>query len=89
MHIHVVLYSTLREKLPREAKGRTILDLPPGSTLTDLLTALDITIPVKCAVNGEIERDEQRLLQDGDEVQVFRPVGGGTERLSGGGLAGL
>jgi sulfur carrier protein ThiS len=77
MQIKVVLYATLRDKLPREKKGVTMLELPEGSTIDTMLTKLDIDAMVKCSVNGEIARDNSRLLNDSDEVQVFRPIGGG------------
>lgn len=77
MQIKVVLYATLREKLPRENKGVAMLEIPQGSTINDMLVKLDIDALVKCSVNGEITRDNKRVLNDGDEVQVFRPIGGG------------
>lgn len=77
MQIKVVLYATLREKLPRENKGVAMLEIPQGSTINDMLVKLDIDALVKCSVNGEITRDNNRVLNDGDEVQVFRPIGGG------------
>lgn len=77
MQIKVVLYATLRDKLPSEKKGKTMLELPEGSTIDTMLTKLDIDAMVKCSVNGEIVRDNTRLLNNGDEVQVFRPIGGG------------
>ena len=77
MQIKVVLYATLREKLPRENKGVAMLEIPQGSTINDMLVKLNIDALVKCSVNGEITRDNKRVLNDGDEVQVFRPIGGG------------
>ena len=77
MQIKVVLYAILREKLPRENKGVAMLEIPQGSTINDMLVKLDIDALVKCSVNGEIARDNKRILNDGDEVQVFRPIGGG------------
>lgn len=77
MQIKVVLYATLRDKLPRGNKGVTMLELPKGSTINNILEKLDIDIMVKCSVNGEIARDNTRILKDGDEVRVFRPIGGG------------
>ena len=78
MQITVVLFSVFREKLPREARGRTTIELAQDGTLNDLLAKLDITIQATCSVNGQIEYDQSRQLKDGDEVQIFRPVGGGN-----------
>ena len=78
MEIKIVLYSILRQKLPSEARGRTTLDLPEGSTLRDLVTRMDFKIPVVCALNGQIERDLMYQLKAGDEVHILRPSGGGS-----------
>ena len=77
MQVKVVLFSVFREKLPREKRGRTTLELPEDSTLKDLLAALDINITAICSVNGQLEYDQTIQLKEGDEVQIFRPVGGG------------
>lgn len=78
MHIKIALYSTFREKLPPEARGRATLELPEGGTLADLLARLEIRTHVQCAVNGQLEGDRSRQLVDGDEVSVFRSAGGGA-----------
>ncbi len=77
MQIKVVLFSVFREKLPRENRGRTTVELPENGTLKDLLAKLEINIQATCSVNGQLEYDQGRQLKDGDEVQIFRPVGGG------------
>ena len=78
MQIKVVLFSVFREKLPRENRGRTTVELAEGGTLNDLLAKLEIEIAATCSVNGQLEYDQSRQLKDGDEVQIFRPVGGGN-----------
>lgn len=78
MKISVKLYGMLREKLPAENNGKAELELPSGSTLEDLLQHLKIDSLVKASVNENLERDFQRELYDGDDVQLFRPVGGGA-----------
>lgn len=77
MKVKVKLYGLLRDKLPREAKGQSVIELPPHSTVQDLLTTLQINSMVKTAINDVLVRDLQHELQDGDDVQFFRPVGGG------------
>ena len=77
MQIKVVLFSVFREKLPRENHGRTTVELPESGTVKDLLDKLDIQIMATCSVNGQLEYDHSSQLKDGDEVQIFRPVGGG------------
>ena len=77
MHINVVLFSVFRDKLPPESHGRTTLDLPEDSTIEDALEKLEIKILALVSINGQMERDFKRVLVDGDEIQVFRPIGGG------------
>lgn len=77
MKVKVVLFGIYREKLPREARGRSTLELPEGSPLRAVLEHFDLPLHAACAVNGQLEADRERILQDGDEVQVFRPAGGG------------
>ena len=78
MQIKVVLFSVFREKLPRENRGRTTVELPENSSIKDLLAKLEINITATCSVNGQLEYDQTTQLKDGDEVQIFRPVGGGN-----------
>lgn len=77
MHIKIVLHSIYREKLPPGAKGKATIELAPGSTVGDALARLGIAPEALCTVNGEIERDRSRLLQEGDQIEVFVRIGGG------------
>jgi sulfur carrier protein ThiS len=71
------LFSILRDKLPPELKGKTIMHLNEGSTIEDLLKELDITRKVVLSVNDVQESDHSRQLYDGDIVKIFSSVGGG------------
>ncbi len=77
LDIHLQLYSILREKLPPEAKGRAMLQMKKGATLTDLLAELGIARRVVISVNGDHESNRSRRLQDGDEVKLFSSISGG------------
>jgi sulfur carrier protein ThiS len=77
MHITIILHSILREKLPPEMRGRTVLDLPPGSQVKDIFAQLDIPQQVAWAVNGSIAHALDQVLKEGDEVRVFRIGAGG------------
>jgi sulfur carrier protein ThiS len=77
VHIKVVLHSIYREKLPSEAKGQAIIELPSGSTVGETLAYLDIPGEAVCAVNGQVERDRGCLLHEGDQIEVFMRMGGG------------
>ncbi len=77
MDIHLQLYSILREKLPIDAKGRTVMQLDEGAMLVDLLNELDIKLKVVISVNGDHEPDKSRQLRDGDHVKIFSAISGG------------
>lgn len=77
IEIHIRLFGLLRDRLPAEARGRTQLSLPEGSTLQDVLDRLEIRRLVSFAVNGEVELKDRHPLEDGDRVEIFRPSAGG------------
>jgi sulfur carrier protein ThiS len=77
LEIYLQLYSILREKLPAEANGRTVLQLKEGASVSDLLDKFDITRRVVISVNDEHESDMSRKLQNGDKVRIFSSVSGG------------
>lgn len=77
MQVNVVLFGMLRERLAKESRGRLSVELPDGASIASLLDALSINVPVLCSLNGQMERDFQRSLSNGDEVHIFQPVGGG------------
>jgi len=77
LEIHLQLFSILRDKLPPELRGRTVIQLIEGSTLDDLLNKLGIDRRVAISVNDAQERDRSRKLKDGDKVKIFNSVGGG------------
>ncbi len=77
IRIAVRLYNRLQRLLPPEMDGRTELELPKGSTLRHVYEALDLPRPYPMAVNGMIEPNLDRILEEGDSVSVFSPAGGG------------
>ena len=78
IQIHVRLHGALRDKLPSEAKGRTILTLPDGAPVTAVLEQLSLHRRITVAVDDEIVDDWNVILQDGDRVEIFRPAAGGS-----------
>jgi sulfur carrier protein ThiS len=77
LNIHLQLFSILRDKLPPELKGQTIMHLNEGATLKDLLEELKITRKVAISVDDIQETDHKRKLVDGERVKIFSSVGGG------------
>jgi len=79
MQINVKLFASLQRYKPDVFAGEAFLvELPEGSTLADVVEHLEIRAnEVKVMfVNGRA-RAEMYRLQDGDEVGIFPPVGGG------------
>ena len=77
MKIRIELLGILADRLPKESKGKGVVDLREKSTVKDLLEKLGIKRNVTFALNDEHDLDEKQQLKDGDEVLVFTSVGGG------------
>lgn len=75
MHVRIKLSGFLKEKTPN---GGT-LELPAAATIDDVLARLGIQAASvqSSLVNGKFERNRGRVLQDGDELSLLPPVGGG------------
>ena len=75
MKIQLKLMGILKDRTPPDG----LLELVEGSRIEDVLR--ELTIDVKSiqviTVNGSLERDRTRVLEDGDELSVIPPVGGG------------
>jgi len=79
MHVRVKLFATLSSHLNGVAPGAPFeMEIPDGATLANLVNQLKLPLKeVKVAfVNGRA-RAMDWLLQPGDEVSFFPPVGGG------------
>ena len=76
MEIAVTLHGILRDYLPRQAKGKTTLTLPAGTTIDDVVQQLKIKQNVSAAING-MEVDTGHILQEGEQLDLFRIIAGG------------
>ena len=76
MEISLTLHGILRDYLPRQAKGKTTLSLPPGTTVATVFEQLKIRQTVTAAVGG-FQVENGYVLKDGDDLQMFRMIGGG------------
>ncbi len=76
MKVKVTLHGILRDYLPRKAKGKTSLTLPEGTTVDDVVQQLKIKQTITTAVNS-VQVETSHVLQDGDDLQMFRMIGGG------------
>jgi hypothetical protein len=79
LNCKIILYALLREKLPPEAHGRANIELPEGTTIRDVMTQFQLPENSLCALNGQLERDLNCHIQDGDELRFFRASSGGFD----------
>lgn len=77
MEVRLTLHGILRDYLPRQAKGKTTLTLPEGASINDVIQQLNIRHTVSAAVGG-VQVENNYVLGDGDDLQMFRPIGGGA-----------
>ena len=76
MEVKLTLHGILRDALPRQAKGKTTLTLSEGATVADVLQQFKLKQTVSAAVGG-VQVEPSHILQDGDDLQIFRMIGGG------------
>jgi len=76
LQVNVKLHGILRDYLPRKAKGQTSLELPEGTTIEDVVNQLNIKQNVSASVDGA-EVENSRVMQDGQELHLFRHIAGG------------
>lgn len=76
LEVKVTLHGILRDYLPRQTKGRTILTVPDGTTIADIVAELEIKQTVSAVVNST-EVEAGYVLQDNDDLQLFRLIAGG------------
>lgn len=77
MKVNVKLYGRLRDRVPREQKGKAELSLAATATVADALAELGIDDPVLVAVNEMHESAESHQLNDGDKIAIFELTAGG------------
>ncbi len=84
MRIRVLLFAGLREAI---GEKQSLMDLPDGGTLKDLVAQLERDHPVIAQYRGRLvvsrngERAELTLpLEDGDEIALLPPMSGGSAR---------
>ncbi|MBI4519165.1 MAG: MoaD/ThiS family protein [Deltaproteobacteria bacterium] len=80
MKIELRLFASLRKQLPPGSpRGRCELELPAGTTTGEVLARMHIerASAQMVLVNGDHDRDFDRVLNDGDVVSIFPPVAGG------------
>jgi len=79
MKVSVKLIANYREHLPPGTQGNTTsVDVPPGSSVKDVLTPFGIPLDDRTviAVNG-VTVPLDTTLSEGDRVAAFSAIGGG------------
>lgn len=79
MEIEIRLFATLQEYLPKGSSRYSLkLKIERENTVGDVLNKLKIPkkIPKLLFVNGK-QVNEDSILQPGDVISIFPPVGGG------------
>jgi molybdopterin synthase sulfur carrier subunit len=80
MKIELRLFASLRKRLPPGSpRGKCDLELAEGTTIGAVLERMGIPrdYAQMVLVNGEHDRDFERVLRDGEVLSVFPPVAGG------------
>jgi sulfur carrier protein ThiS len=79
MKVSVYLHTILGRPTPEGIQRKLELELPPGSTLLDLLQHLQVGLTpdqIMLVVNG-VMSDETRTLAEGDQVNLMPAMSGG------------
>ena len=78
MTVKVKLLGTLRKYSPPDSPGEVTVDVPSGTTVSDLAQRIvKSRAPVlACAVNGRTRR-LNTVVNEGDEVILLSKLGGG------------
>jgi sulfur carrier protein ThiS len=84
MNIEVRTFINFKSYMPPDAKdGKAVLSIKDGATFSDLLNELGIPLeePRIVVLNGVSQGTtpevNTRVLQEGDIVAIFPPIGGG------------
>jgi sulfur carrier protein ThiS len=84
MNIEVRTFINFKSYMPPDAKdGKAVLSINDGSTFADLLNVLGIPmeelriVVLNGVSQGTDPEVNARVLQEGDIVAIFPPIGGG------------
>jgi sulfur-carrier protein len=76
--VEVRLFGHLRDRLISSERAGSVVDVPEGSCLRELLERLGIPLyePKIMLVNG-VHALPELILAEGDRVSIFPPIAGG------------
>jgi molybdopterin synthase catalytic subunit len=83
MHVRALFFASLKDIV---GSRELAMDVPEGTTISDLLTQLEGRYPrftdyrsvILTAINEEYA-DKTAQISDGDEIAIFPPVSGGLQ----------
>ena len=83
MHLIVRLFAHLVQYRPSASSGRSFtLEIPEGSDISTLIRQLGIPEEeVKTVFVNHIISPPDTVLEEGDEVGIFSPIGGGSRGI--------
>jgi len=78
VRVNAVLFGNLAGLLPPDARGRTVVEVHAGSTVSDVLDALAVPQEGRTFLTLDGERVHgETPVRDGAELRVIVPLGGG------------
>ena len=79
MKVMLNLYATLGQYLPEEVKeAGGVMDIEDGLTVEALMQQLNVPMEkVKLVFIDNLHANKESVLQDGNRLGIFPPVGGG------------
>ncbi len=79
MTVYVKLFATLRTYRPGLGIGEAFaVQVPDGATVGDLISQLELPDDeVKIVFVNALNRGTDHVLEEGDELGLFPPIGGG------------
>lgn len=79
MHITVRLHSTLRKFQPAQGQTALELEMSDGATVADVIVRLGIPPGfAPLAVRAERQIPPAAVLEDGQQIDLFPPLAGGS-----------
>ena len=77
MQIELALFASLTAFYPGGGEGARAFDIEDGTTVTDVIAELGLPNAPRVIFVNNLTTDESTVLQDGNRLAIFPPIGGG------------